>query len=52
MLLQDKTILIIGGSGAIGAAAARVFAREGARLVLVARNRERLERGGGHGPGP
>lgn len=44
MLLQDKTILIVGGSGAIGAAAAKVFAREGARLVLVARNAERLER--------
>ena len=43
MLLEDKNILIMGGSGAIGAAAAKVFAREGARLILVARDRQRLE---------
>ena len=32
MLLEDKTAIIYGGGGAIGGAAARVFAREGARV--------------------
>lgn len=43
MLLQDKTAVVYGGSGAIGAALARVFAREGARLFIAARDRQRLE---------
>ncbi len=43
MILKDKTILIVGGSGAIGAACARVFAREGARVVLAGRHVPRLE---------
>ena len=43
MLLKNKNIVIVGGSGAIGAASAKVFAGEGARVFLGARNRERLE---------
>jgi NAD(P)-dependent dehydrogenase (short-subunit alcohol dehydrogenase family) len=43
MLLKDKNILIVGGSGAIGTATARAFAREGARLFLGARHQDRLE---------
>jgi len=39
-----KVVLIIGASMGVGAATARAFAREGARLVLVARGREGLER--------
>jgi len=35
--------LITGASGGIGLELARIFAREGFELVLVARNRERLE---------
>ncbi|MEA1994377.1 MAG: SDR family oxidoreductase [Euryarchaeota archaeon] len=36
--LKDKTVLITGASGGIGTAAARLFAREGAKLVLQGRN--------------
>jgi 3-oxoacyl-[acyl-carrier protein] reductase len=43
MLLEDKTAVIYGGGGAIGGAAARAFAREGARVFLAGRTRARLE---------
>lgn len=39
----QKTVLITGASRGIGYELARVFGREGYRLVLVARDRERLE---------
>ena len=35
MFLKGKTAIIYGGGGAIGGAAAKVFAREGARLFLT-----------------
>ncbi|MCX4783635.1 SDR family NAD(P)-dependent oxidoreductase [Streptomyces sp. NBC_01264] len=41
-LLQGKVVLITGASSGIGAAAASVFAREGASVVLAARREERL----------
>ena len=41
--LNDKQVLITGASSGIGAAIAREFARRGADLILLARNRERLE---------
>lgn len=44
MLLRDKTALIYGGGGAIGAAVARAFAREGARVFLAGRTMAKLER--------
>jgi len=42
-MLNGKTILITGASSGIGAAAARIFAGEGANLVLAARRKDRLE---------
>lgn len=39
---NHKTILITGASSGIGEALAKRFARDGARLILVARNRDKL----------
>ncbi|MFI1970050.1 short-chain dehydrogenase [Streptomyces cinnamoneus] len=41
-ILQGKIALITGASSGIGAAAARVFSREGATVVLAARREDRL----------
>jgi NAD(P)-dependent dehydrogenase (short-subunit alcohol dehydrogenase family) len=43
MLLANK-VAVVYGVGPIGGAAARAFAREGARVYLAARTRERLDR--------
>lgn len=43
-LLAGKVIFITGASRGIGAAASRLFASEGAAVVLAARNTEALER--------
>jgi NAD(P)-dependent dehydrogenase (short-subunit alcohol dehydrogenase family) len=43
MLLRDRTAVVYGGSGAVGGAVAKAFAREGARLFLAARNADRLQ---------
>ena len=43
MLLEGKSAVIYGGGGSIGGAAARAFAREGARVYLAGRTRARLE---------
>ncbi|GGY71326.1 short-chain dehydrogenase [Streptomyces xanthochromogenes] len=41
--MRNKTAVITGASSGIGAAAARLFADEGAAVVLMARRKDRLE---------
>src|SRR5688572_6030682 len=43
-LLANKVLVVVGGSTGLGLSAARAFAREGARLVIVGRNRTSLAR--------
>jgi A-factor type gamma-butyrolactone 1'-reductase (1S-forming) len=42
-MLDNKVAMVTGASSGIGAAAARLFAEEGAAVVLMARRQERLE---------
>ena len=44
MELKNKVILVTGASSGIGEAAARLFSREGAKLVLTARRSDRLSK--------
>ena len=44
LLLTDKNAVIYGGSGAIGGAVARVFAREGARVFIAGRTQAKLDK--------
>jgi len=41
---EDKVVLITGASGGIGKATALDFAREGAKLALVSRSKEKLDK--------
>lgn len=41
--MEDKIVLIVGGSGGIGRAAADLFAKAGAKVVLAARNKQKAE---------
>lgn len=46
MQLQDKNIVIIGGTTGMGLSAARAFIREGARIVVVGRNEQSVKAAG------
>lgn len=41
--MKDQVVIIAGGSGEIGQAAGRLFAKAGAKVVLAARNRSKAE---------
>jgi NAD(P)-dependent dehydrogenase (short-subunit alcohol dehydrogenase family) len=43
MRLNDKSLVVIGGTTGIGLSAAKAFVREGARVVIVGRKRESVE---------
>lgn len=43
MQFKDKVVLLTGASGGIGAATAKLFAQEGARLAVVGRDLQRTE---------
>jgi NAD(P)-dependent dehydrogenase (short-subunit alcohol dehydrogenase family) len=49
MSLQDRTVMITGAAGHLGRAVAARFAQAGARLVLVGRHSDALERAFGAG---
>ena len=43
MLLENKNVVLYGAGGAIGHGVATTFAREGARVFLTGRSREKLD---------
>jgi short-subunit dehydrogenase len=44
MKLEDRVVIVTGASSGIGLATAKLLARQGAKLVLVSRSKEKLER--------
>ncbi len=42
-IMNNKVVLIAGGTGGIGSATAKLFAKTGAKIVLAARNREKAD---------
>jgi len=43
MIFNNKTVIVTGGSEGVGAAVARMFAEAGANLMLVARDKKKLD---------
>ncbi|CAH2094224.1 unnamed protein product [Euphydryas editha] len=50
MSFTDKVVIITGASSGIGASAAKMFSKEGARVVIVGRNQEMLSATAAHCP--
>ena len=44
MDVQDKIVIVTGASSGIGLATAKLLAEHGARVVLVSRSKEKLEK--------
>jgi short-subunit dehydrogenase len=44
MNIKNKVVIVTGASGGIGEATTRLFTRKGARVVLAARNKEKLQK--------
>ncbi|WP_421774019.1 SDR family oxidoreductase [Gracilimonas sp.] len=42
--MENKIVLIVGGSGGIGSATAKRFAQEGAKVILASRNKPNVEK--------
>ena len=43
MRLKEKSLVVVGGTTGLGLSAARAFVKEGARVVVVGRNRENVK---------
>lgn len=41
--MKDKIVLIVGGTGGIGSATAKIFSEQGAKVVIAGRNRSKAE---------
>mgnify|MGYP001277448620 FL=1 len=44
MILKNKTAIITGGGSGIGLACAKLFCKNGAKVVIFGRRKSRLER--------
>jgi len=43
LTLQDKTIIVLGGTGPVGSTAAMIAAKEGAKVIIMGRQKEKCQ---------